>query len=474
MTSEHSAAGQSDSIAPKLARCVARAWSVVQRFGPWSLNRLMALGVAFVGFASLLLSSRMDWFYVPLAPQHGAMSADEVVRVVPQVTAFFQGTMLIGTMILAASFILARRWHWSSTMIATWLCFAGLIYPYFVMMRSPIESAEAAWLQSQVDALLWLGGDIHNNAEFAQSGWKSKVYLIDPARQLSVVPLPSWSPWEIGLNRASDLLLWLGYSNAFCQFVRRGWTFAMLGSSLLLIASLKSGDELVFRRAGGALVLFTILCGCAILGAWSLPFAASRHVRVASEMMSVHRYRESHDQLQKAVAWLPALAEDTHYVAQRGVLEDKLGLATPYVQLRRASSLESLGRYDQAYDLFEPLMESDVPAVRREALRAIMRFAVHDYNSGRFELARSRFDKTLRQQPCNVKLIYFRQIVGIRESRVDEVERMRDWMYEATNHFGFDTKKILRAAAQQHCTVTAAMTRDADRMWAALEKAKRP
>jgi hypothetical protein len=440
----------------------------------FSLNRLLFLGLSWVGFAALLLGVKKSWFYVPIGPENGAASAKEIVQMSPGITPYFQAIVAMGAICIFASWLHRRQWTLLSTMLASFLFFATLSYPYFVMVRSPIVSAEAAWLQSQHDNLLWLGGDIHNNAEFAQSGWKSKVYLIDPSRQLAVIPLPSWSPWEIGLDRCYDLLLWLGYSNAFCQFTRAGWSMSAVGSCILFLVSLQKDGSLVFARAGAALALLTGLSVVAAIVGWSLPFQASRHIRIASEHMSQCRYQESLVELEKAVALLPVLAQDTYYVAQRGVLDDRMGIESDYSKLKKATTLEGQARYDQAYSMIEPLIHSEIASVKREALRAVMRFAIQDYNCARFELARNRMYTVLRAQPCNVKLIYLNQLIGIREGRPDYVDEMRDWMYLATDHFQFNTKKILRAAAQQHCAITAGMTNDEKKIWAALQKAKSP
>ncbi len=440
----------------------------------FSLNRLLFLGLSWIGFAALLLGVKKSWFYVPVGPEDGAASAKEILQLAPTITPYFQALVAMGGLCIFASWLHRRQWTLLSTMLASFLCFAALSYPYFVMVRSPIVSAEAAWLQSQHDNLLWLGGDIHNNAEFAQSGWKSKVYLIDPSRQLAVIPLPSWSPWEIGLDRCYDLLLWLGYSNAFCQFTRSGWSMSVVGSCILFLVSLQKNGELVFSRAGAALALFTGLSVIAAIVGWSLPFQASRHIRIASEHMSRCRYQESLQELEKAVTLLPVLAQDTYYVAQRGVLDDRMGVESDFFKLKKATTLEGQARYDQAYAMIEPLIHSEIASVKREALRAVMRFAIQDYNCARFELARNRLYTVLRAQPCNVKLIYLNQLVGIREGRPKYVDEMRDWMYLATDHFQFNTKKILRAAAQQHCAITAGMTNDEKVIWSALQKAKNP
>ena len=309
----------------------------------WGLNRLLYRGLTLAGFLALFMAVRKPWFSVPIAPPKGATAVGEIVDSVPGCTVWFQAIIAMGALWFAASWLMNRQWTIISTLIASFLCLIPLSYPYFVMVRSPENSADAAWLQAQHDNLTWLGGDIYANAEYANMGWKSKTYLIDIPKQLSVIDLPSWSPWEIGVHRCEDLMQWLGYSNAFCQYMGQGWAMAIVGGVFLFLASLQSQGKLIFHRAGVALLLFS------------------------------------------TVTVLAAIESD-------------------FATLQRAIALEKGARYDQAFSLIEPLVESEIAAVRREALRGIMRFAIQDYNCARFELSRERFELVLRHQPCNVKV----------------------------------------------------------------------
>jgi hypothetical protein len=439
-----------------------------------SLNRLLFLGLAWAGFAALAISVRKSWFSVPVAPSQGASVATDMIDLAPACTVWLQAAMATGAVCIAASWLWKRQWTLLSTILSSLICLVPLSYPYFVMVRSPQVSADAAWLQLQHHNLTWLGGDIYANAEFGSKGWKSKTYLVDAPRQLAVINLPSWSPWELGLDRCEDLLLWLGYSNAFCQFVGPGWAMAILGSVMLFLASLQRNGELVFHRAGVALALFTAAAMFAAIVGWSLPFQASRHIGTAAKLCSEQRYAESLQSLDRAVQLLPVLGQDTYYVAQRGVLDERLGINSEYAALQRANSLEADARYDQAFSILQPLVESADAAVQRESLRGVLRFAIQDYNCARFELSSRRFGLVLRHQPCNVKLIYMIQLQAIRESRPESVFAMRDWMYEACTKLNFGTTKILRAVVQQHSVIATGMSDDAVAIWAAQEKAKRP
>jgi len=456
----------------RIRPCFGIIQTLFRKYG--SLNHILFLGVTLAGLGAMLLSVRKPWFSVPVAPPTGLNDTLAIHHSVPGCTPWFQAAVAMGTICIVGSWLRKRHWTTISTVLSSLVLLIPLCYPYFVMIRSPNVSADAAWLQSQHDNLTWLGGDIYANAEFGSKGWKSKSYLIDTPRQLAVVNLPSWSPWEVGLHRSDDLMLWLGYSNSFCQFVGKGWAMAIIGSTLLFMATLQYQGELVFHRAGAALVIFTIVAAVAVIIGWSLPFRAAQEVRRAAKLCSQRRYCESREHLDRAVDWLPVLAQDTYYVAQRGVLDQKLGIDSDFARLKAAVGLEADARYDQAYAKLIPLIDSETPSVRREALRGILRFAIQDYNCARFELSRQRFTIVLKRQPCNVKLIYLMQLQGIRESRTDVVDEMRDWMYVVADNLNFGTKKVLRAVVQQHAAIAAGMNADADAIWAAQEKAKRP
>ena len=442
--------------------------------GIFSLNRLLFIGLAWAGLGALAISVTRPWFVVPIAPPSGAQSAADMVDSIPSCTVFFQSLVAIGGVCIAASWFWNRRWSMVSTLIASFLCVLPLLYPYFVTVRSPNVSADAAWLQMQHDNLTWLGGDIYANAEYGAKGWKSKTYLVDAPRQLAVINLPSWSPWEFGLHRTQDLMLWLGYSNAFCQFVGKGWALAVVGAVLLLLASLQCCGELILGRAGAAVGLFTSIAFVSAIVGWSLPFKASQEIRVAAEFCGKQEYAKAKNHLERAVELLPVLGQDTYYVAQRGVLDQRLNIESDYAELQKSNRLESAGRFDQAFTILKRLCDSDESAVRREAFRGILRFAIQDYNCARFESSSDRFSLVLKYYPCDVKVIYLLQLQGIRESRAQSVDEMRDWMYAASGKFNFGTKKALRAVAQQHAAIVVGLSDDPVAIWAGQSKAKSP
>ncbi len=439
-----------------------------------SLNQLLYCLTTCAGIAAVVCGVTGPWFGVPVSPAIGASSPADIVLSTPGCTPFFKAAVAVGLIVALASWVWKRRWSTGSAFITSLMLLLPLTYPYFVMIRSPQISADATWLQMQHNNLTWLGGDIFLNAEFGSKGWRTKTYFVDTPRHLAVVNLPSWSPWEIGLHRTKDLLLWLGYSNAFCQFVGRGWSLSIVGSFLLVLSTFQHDGRLAFERVSGAITLMGIVAVVAVCGGWARPFHASQEIRSAAQSSSQHDYAQSKKHLDRAVELLPVLGQDTHYISQRGVLDRRLGIDSPYAALQRARGLETGARYDEAFAIYKPLTASTDPAIGREALRGVLRFAIQDFNSARFERATRRFTYVLRRTPCDVKLIYLMQLSCLRQSRVERVNTMRDWMYSASNYYNFGTKKILRAVAQQHSATATGLTADANAIWAAQTRAKNP
>ena len=80
----------------------------------------------------------------------------------------------------------------------------------------------------------------------------------------------------------------------------------------------------------------------------------------------------------------------------------------------------------------------------------------------------------LKRNPCDVKLIYLLQLHAIRESNSIRATELDQWMYGATNHFNFGTRKVIRAASRQQVATAIGLADDAGAIWNAQAKAKRP
>ena len=437
----------------------------LRQFKTPSLGLLLRTTTTLCAFGLVVLSCVKNWFDVPLG-HPGIQSHHGIFRQSPPCQIQFQVSMALGLLMISMAFLLAHRGYLFRTFAATWLVLIPLTFPYFVMLQTPALSADATWLQMQHDNLTWLGGDINSQAEAGMSAWKSKVYLVDPPRQVAVAPLPTWSSWDIGLDKLKDLLVWCGYSNVFCQFARSGWFFALGGGTLLMIISMLDIDGLNLSRAGFGCFFLTTLLLAGLAFALLGPFSTKEHLQNASREMSYGNNEIALDELRKAAEWFPVLSQDTYFISQKARLENRLGIQSDYSQLDAAKAFESSGKYDQSFQIWRRLCDSEDAAVRREALRAVLRFAVQDFNCNRIVLARQRFQFVLSQQPAGLKAIYYLQIIAVKEKDHAEAFRMCDWMYTVTDHLNFKTTKILRSVSQQHAKLAAALNHDASETWA--------
>ena len=435
-----------------------------------SVNTLLRLLIVTVGMGLVVASLFQNWFDIPTAKSL-AQSFDDIVRQTPACQFWFKAIIATGTLLLLLVTVLHKQ-RLVSTLLVCTLLFVSLTFPYFVMLKSPALAADASWLQMQHDNLTWLGGDIYSEAAAGSNSWKAKVYWIDPPRQVSVAPIPDWSVFEIGLDKTEDVLFWLGYSNTFCQFVRTGWFCAVTGLFLLALATVLTPTSTNFQHAGYGIALLAFL----ILGfsafALSGPFRANQHLELAAKESGSRNYEQSLQKLEDCVRLFPVLSQDSNYISQRGLLESKLGMNSEHAQLHQAVRLESSGRYDQSFQIWNGLCQSDITALRREALRAVLRFAVQDYNCNRIELARQRLQFILGHQPGNVKVIHYLQTISVREENAQHAYLMCDWMHEVTEHLNFSTTKVLKYTSQQNAKLAAAITGDPWETWNRIAEAK--
>jgi hypothetical protein len=204
------------------------------------------------------------------------------------------------------------------------------------------------------------------------------------------------------------------------------------------------------------------------------PFGVKALLNSSANATSEGDYELALNQLEQCTQRFPVLTQDTNFIRQRGLIEHRLRYHSDYAQLFQATTDESSGRYDRAFVTWKSLCESTDPAIAREALRAVLRFAVQDFNSQRMLPARQRLLFVLHRQPGNVKLIYFLQVLGVREQNPREVYRMCDWMYAVTEHLNFSTTKVLKAISQQNSMLAAALDGDTDEIWVRMIRARKP
>lgn len=435
------------------------------------LQTLLRVFVLLLGCGMILVSSKENWFDIP-ATSEGLTCAEQIQRRSPPFQSKFQFIVLSGSFFWGATFLIYQKRTSIATLVGSGLLLTTLAFPYFVLNASPELSAEATWLQMQHDNLTWLGGDINLDAENGYAAWKSSTYWVDAPRQVRMAPIPNWSALEFGLDKLDDVLAWLGYSNVFCQFARSGWFHALLGSLCLTCFSLFSPNGFSRQRAATGLT-FLLLGGTILSGvALSAPFRIKSHLALASQHLSEGDLKTSLDEMRRCTRLLPPLAQDSYFISQRALIEWKLGARTDYSELHHAKNLESNGKYDQSFRIWKYLCDSQDLAIRRESLRAVLRFAIQDYNCNRFELARQRLEYVLAQQPGNVKIIYYLQNLSIRLKDPHRAYELCDWMYQVTQFLNFQSNKTLRAVSERNAMLAASLDSDEAEVWVRTIRAK--
>ena len=439
-----------------------------------TMNQLLFRCVTLVGYAAVLFSSQRPWFSVPTAVDGNMNRVIEFVANEPRCTHAFQFMMVVGISVLTLSSLKSREWNLVSNLTTCSMLATVLAYPYFVMTYSPSLTADAIWLQMQHDNLIWLGGDINLSAEVGNAFWGNKIYSVDIPRQIKIAPIPTNHLRELGIHHLSDVLNWFGYSDAFCQFSKRGWSMAACGWSMLIAGTLVAKSEVQFSRVGYSIV--TLILALASFGAYvvSVPFIVAGHIENAATLTRQRDYAAAIQSLELACQRMPALEHDTHWIAQRGSLECKLGRINSHAQLFRAIELERGGKYDAAYEQLLSLIDSGDTAIAREAIRAVQRFAIQDFNSGNALSAAERLNIVLVKQPCNLKAIYLSQLCFLRQGRSLQVEAMSKWLDKAARHLSFNSKKILSATVHKYDAISSSQKNDAAAAWHSIRQAKNP
>jgi tetratricopeptide (TPR) repeat protein len=188
-------------------------------------------------------------------------------------------------------------------------------------------------------------------------------------------------------------------------------------------------------------------------------------------------YDEADRYLHRAIQHVPALREDTFYVAQLGLLDYRRGrLQTPAGRIFLANLIERQGRYTQSLRICQELTAGTPrdSAVHREALRAILRAGVYALNSQRSEAACACLEQVIRDEPCNLKANYALQLAYLRTWRRKDLERMVRRMAAVYSHFQMITNDIVLASGYENAMFAALREHDAKAAYQYLLKARNP
>ena len=441
------------------------------------MHRLAAVGVALVAAFLLLLALWKPWMAVPARIVEGPGEAVRCEADKPLVALPFRAACLVFAAVMGVGHAWHRRTSDRKARLAAAFLASQLLFPFAVMALEPRLSAQANWLHIQHENLVWLGGDLHTNLEEGRKAWKEGVYLVDTPRQVNVIRMPSSS---LGAFQLGRLMTWceaLGYSNRFCQFVNRGWIAAIAGTVLLIMAECLPGGRLDRRRAAKAAGTFAVALAVGLMVALLPILISSGEIDRARSCVARGAYDDAERHLRRAALVLPALREDTFYVAQRGLLDFRRGrLGTVEGRLFRANLMERQGRYAQALDEYRSLIRGTPreSATHREAIRAILRAALHAMNGQRNDQAIAWLEEVLADEPCNLKANYALQLAYLRDRRRADVERLVRRIAAIYAYYQMPTKAIVLASSYENAMLAAFREHDAEAAAAYAAKAKKP
>ena len=305
------------------------------------------------------------------------------------------------------------------------LILAGIIFPAMTIQRCASISARANWLQVQNDSFIRPFGDAFKSQEYEHEPGQPELEVkeISPMA-FEVFPTPLINSFsDFNLSRLEEMLSWVGFSPAFCQFAYWGWYCVLFGSCLLIAIYIRedTGDgklRLAIRVIPG-FMLATLLVWIACL----TPIVMAGGALIKAQTAAANgRFSESLRDLDVAQAWAPALAYGSGMLYQRGYFAERLKLDTPERKLVVAMNNEEDGIDDRASSLYMSLLNSESEPVRDEALRGALRLALKDFNSGMVSRAGNTLTRLLAVDPTSIKIIYALQLVDLHDRLKSRLE----------------------------------------------------
>jgi len=417
-----------------------------------------------IAFGLLALGILLPWLCVPSGLSEKASGDFAVTFAAPISTIMFKAFILM-VLLFVLWLDLRRRRSGRADGTSPW-SIGGLIllvsisigYPSLTMQRCGAVSARASWLKVQNDSMISRNGDTYTAQEyFYQSRQRSVEVKEVLPRSFSILPVPFVrSLLDLHLAKLPDVVEWLGLSEAFCEFVGRGWFCAIFGSFLLTVFFMRPRDS---RRAAPSrdirrgysirpFAVFGALLTCAVcLGPVVI---AGQQLTNAQSATLDGRFRKALQYIDAAETWVPVLAYNTDLISQRGWLERKLGSNSSAVKVFAAIREEEEGFDTRAAQHYADLLDREEPGpVWQEAFRGALRLALRDFNSGLIDRAASRMEELAILDPTCVKIYYALQLADLRSSQKNSLERDTAKFEVVSNCFQSLEKSSLIASAHQ-------------------------
>lgn len=428
---------------------------------------LSGIGIALLGLLMLVLALKGPWYQVPLSiDMDGELTFSSSRWEMPFKAAIF---------FLTGVGLLACLWRWRDALLRARVLFSiglsgffgGLFFSHLTVVNEAELSHRASWILSQHDNLTWLGGDIYTAREYEQVGGGMDLMAKDPQQILGSVPLPYRSP---DLGTLHDFFDWMGLGAPFTTFKGKGWGFLMVGSILVMVGSLATRLPGEYDRMASSAVSFGIR-SAGMVSIVYFVFIATR-VSIASVALENARdygddanYPEAVACMETAKRTMPCLRFDTSMILQQGLFEYQNRRETPAADYYRAVVLESANFKTQAEQIYIDLTESFDEGVRREALRALFRLGIVDFNSGQEMAALRRTESLINEFPVLPKAHYVRLLLAVRLGQKDVAFHTLKKLYTVSSGIGLSEKRSYLSSSHQHLADLAYSAGDYHEAW---------
>ena len=398
---------------------------------------MLSLAIRLSRVASILLlvaGLALPWYHVPTGLKPDAKGGVSATFADPWSTIIFKAlivAILLGVLFysrrrsinqLGRSRWLVRRFGCASFGRDRLSC---VYHPTLRQGNSPRRLAAA-----QNDSMILSYGDSLTGEEYAyQSGQRAVLVTEVLPRSFQAIPTMQFkSLFDLHLSDLPAIVMLVGYTPAFCQFVSRGWWCVLFGA---LFFAVSFGRTLDLTEPRAMLKLWsTILPGFALSavllwGIFLLPvLIAGLELSKSEETADLGRYAEARRWLNRATTFVPILAYNTDIVFQEGYFDQKLGVDSAASKLVTAIRDEEEGFIDSAAGRYADLLDPSNPEpVRDEAFRGGLRRALTDLNAGLADKASAALTRLLTIDPSSIKVNYALQLADLRRQRKDALEQ---------------------------------------------------
>jgi hypothetical protein len=418
------------------------------------LPKIAARLAGLIGLLALVACLFCPWFSVPFGADAGA-GRIVVEQQTDPIAWLFRG--LAAVIIVVAVMFVWKSPEWPrrcETLFVGWWV-ALLFFPYCISVWCPAIAGEASWLQGQHESLTSPSGDIYLSQERRDTVLRNKVSVVNQPIGSEVARFPEGGLRRLTWGRIAEASEWFGMSGWWSTFLRRGWVFAMIGTTLILGALCRENNDgslaaalRVLRHGAGATVAVASLALLPIAGAWILLDQAKGAAQRGDNRTALHA-------LTFAARLLPSVREDGYFVLQKGLLENTLEMDTAEAEFYRATLLEEQGFRLQAEDAYLTILsDPELPrALHREAAKSLLRRATNAFNSGEINAASGLLNGVLSADPCNLNANHALQLACLRRGDLAELNRLRDLMKDTYQYFNTPGKESPLADASENLAI---------------------